>query len=293
MQVAIHLGVHCTDEDSLLKTLLQNRGLLASEGISIPGPGRYRKTVLRESLKLRGIPADTDFRDLLVGSIIDDESAHRMVLSYEDFLCISTRIFENGLLYDQASVRPKSLRGLFPGYGVDFFLAIRNPATFIPAVFRQKSQMILDFAAFLDGVDLDQIRWSDVIMAIAESNPESKITVWCNEDTPLIWPEVVREISGHGAFSDIEGGDNILAQIMQNEGLDRLQTYLASHPPRNELQRRRVLLAFLDKYAIADAVEEELDVPGWTDELVQNLTENYEADLHLIQGLSGVTLISP
>ncbi len=293
MQVAIHLGVHCTDDDSLLKTLLQNRGILANEGISVPGPSRYRKSVLREAQKLRGIPADTDFRDLLVNSIIDDDNAQRMVMSYENFLCVSARIFENGLLYDQASARPKCLRGLFPGYPVEFFLAIRNPATFIPAAFKQKSQLVTDFAKFLDGVDPEKICWSDVILAIRKSNPDCNITVWCNEDTPLIWPAVIQEISGIGAFGVMEGGNNILAQIMKNEGLDRMQTYLANHPPRNEDQRRRVLLAFLDKYAIADAVEEELDVPGWTDELVQSLTENYEADLHVIENINGVKLIAP
>ena len=293
MQVAIHLGVHCTDDDALLKTLLQNRGVLAREGISIPGPGRYRKTVLREAQKLRGIPADADSRDLLIETIIDDDSARRLVLSYEDFLCLPERIFENGLLYDQAGTRPKCLRNLFPGFSVEFFLAIRNPATFIPAAFRAKSQIIADFPAFLDGVDLDQIRWSDVIVSIRDSNPDSPITVWCNEDTPLIWPQVVQEVTGHTGTCTVNGGNNIVAQIMKNEGLDRMLTYLKSHSPRNEAQRRRVLLAFLDKYAIADAVEEELDAPGWTNELVQHLTENYEADLHQIEHMAGVKFIAP
>jgi hypothetical protein len=293
MQVAIHLGAHCTDDDALLKTLLQNRGSLAHEGICVPGPGRYRKTVLREAQKLRGVPADADFRDLLIGSIVDDDSAKRIVLSSENFLCVPSRIFENGLLYDQAGTRPKCLRDLFPGYEVEFFLAVRNPATFIPSAFKQKSQFVADFATFLDGVDVEQIRWSDVILAIRDTNPDSKITVWCNEDTPLIWPQVIKEISTHGPRRLIQGGNNILNQIMENEGLDRMATYLQSHPPRNEAQRRRVLLEFLDKYAIEDAVEEELDVPGWTDDLVQDLTDNYEADLQVIKTTNGVNLIAP
>jgi len=53
------------------------------------------------------------------------------------------------------------------------------------------------------------------------------------------------------------------------------------------------VLAFLDKYAIEEAVEEELDVPGWTDELVDQLTRNYEVDLIEIERMDGVSFIQP
>ncbi len=292
MQVAIHLGAHCTDEDRLLKTLLANKGALATAGVSVPGPGRYRKTVLREAQKLRGIPADNNVRDLLVETIVDDDSAKRLVLSFDDFLCPASRVFENGILYDQASIRPTNLRKLFPNWPVEFFISIRNPATFIPAVFQHKDQNHTNFSKFLDGVALDEIRWSDVIISIREHNPNCAITVWCNEDTPLIWPEIIQQVSAQSETLCLEGKNNILGSIMKNEGLDRMATYLKSHNPRNEAQRRRIVMAFLDKYAIADAVEEELDVPGWTEDLVRQLTQNYEADLLNIGRINGVKLLS-
>ncbi len=293
MQVAIHLGVHCTDEDRLLKTLLQNKGPLAKECISIPGPGRYRKTIVRAAQKLRGEVASKASQDLLIESIVDDDTSERVVLTFEHFMCVPGRIFENGLLYDKAGFKPRWFRSLFPDLQVEFFLAIRNPATFIPAAYHHKSNNVGDFEAFLDGVDLEQIRWSDVILAIKESNPDSPITVWCNEDTPLIWPEVVREVSGHDPFTKLNGGYNILTTIMKQEGMRRLSAYLSTHPPQTETQRRRVLVAFLDKYALEDAVEEELDVPGWNEDLVIRLTENYEEDLHEISHLPGVNFLSP
>ena len=72
----------------------------------------------------------------------------------------------------------------------------------------------------------------------------------------------------------------------------RLRAYLSSHPPKNEIQRRRVLAAFLDKYALEDAIEEDLDVPGWTPELVEQMTRDYEEDLSEIAELPGVTFIA-
>ncbi len=60
-----------------------------------------------------------------------------------------------------------------------------------------------------------------------------------------------------------------------------------------EGQRRRVIGAFLDKYAIEDEIVEELDLPGWSDELVEQMTEIYEADIDHIADIPGVRMILP
>ena len=292
MQVAFHLGAHCTDEERLLKTLLQNKGVLAENGISVPGPGRYRKTVVRAAQKLRGQEASEDSRDMLIDAIVDDDSAHRVILSFEDFICAPDHIFENAMLYDKAGYMPMWLRNVFAGHPVEIFMAIRNPATFIPAAYRHEDQTARDIMAFLDGANIDQIRWSDVVLSIQESIPDCPVTIWCNEDTPLIWPEVISRIAGTGDGVDLAGAYNIIAPIMKTEGMRRLRAYLSSHPPKNEIQRRRVLAAFLDKYALEDAIEEDLDVPGWTPELVEQMTRDYEEDLSEIAELPGVTFIA-
>ena len=61
----------------------------------------------------------------------------------------------------------------------------------------------------------------------------------------------------------------------------------------NETQRRRVIAAFWDKFVLEDEIEEELDMPGWTEALVDELTELYDEDMSVIQRLPGVTLIEP
>lgn len=292
MQVAIHLGVHCTDEDRALKTLLQNKGILARQGISVPGPGRYRNRLVHLVQKLKGAEADEETQNELLENLVDDDSTGRVVLSHESFICVPGRVFDHGLLYEKAGYKPMWVRNVFAGHEVEFFISIRNPASFVPAVFHHKGQNTKDFARFLNGVDLFDMRWSDVIVAIKETNRDCPITVWCNEDTPLIWPEVMREISGHDQSTRLKGGFNILSRIMKREGLRRLRAYLGTNPPQTEVQRRRILAVFLDKYLIEDAVEEELDVPGWTPELVTKLTEVYEEDLFEIDRLPGVNLIS-
>ena len=100
-------------------------------------------------------------------------------------------------------------------------------------------------------------------------------------------------MSGHDPLTRLKDDFGIMHTIMKPAGLKRMNAYLAANPPQTEVQRRRILAAFLEKFAIEDEVEEELDAPGWTETLVAELTEFYEEDLFEIERLSGVTFLSP
>ena len=88
------------------------------------------------------------------------------------------------------------------------------------------------------------------------------------------------------------GEYDVLQTIMQEDGFARMQSYLESHAPGSEIQRRRVIAAFLDKYALEEEIVEEVDLPGWTPDLVDEITTKYEEDVYEIGRLSGVTLIT-
>ncbi len=53
-----------------------------------------------------------------------------------------------------------------------------------------------------------------------------------------------------------------------------------------------LIAAFLDKFAIEDEIEEELDMPGWTEELVDELSDLYDQDVAMIERIDGVRMIS-
>lgn len=290
MKIAIHLGAHCTDEDQLVKSLLKNEKVLSQEGVLVPKPSRFRPVVRSVLEKLSGQMPGRDAQDVLLAEILDSEDGERLVLSSDQFLANPEYAFRNGALYPNVASRTERTRQLFPDHPVEFFLAVRNPATFVPALHQKLQQG--SFPGFISGLDPDGLIWSDVIRDIREANPDTPITVWCNEDTPLIWPEVMHEITGLEPQVPMMGGFDILSLIMEREGVKRLRAYLASHPPTTEIQRRRVLSAFLDKYAIEDEVEEELDLPGWTPEIVEHLTAVYDDDMIEIARVPGVTLLT-
>lgn len=293
MQVILHTGVHSTDEDRILKCLLRNADTWRHEGVTIPGPSRYRR-LLGESLnKLSNATPDAETREVILDAILDEDPAQvrRLVLSNENFFSVPKLIFQDGLLYKRAEQRLKTFRRIFEQDEVALFMGLRDPATFLPAVLAATPHD--DFARFMNGVDPMQFRWSDLIRRLRADLPEMPLTLWSNEDTPLIWGEVIRRMAGVELSRKITGAFDIFSQIISPEGMKRFRAFLKENPVMTEAQKRRVMMAFLDKYAMAEAIEEELDLEGWDAAYVDMLTEIYEEDLEEIAGIEGVQFITP
>lgn len=291
MQIAFHIGANCTDDDRILKSLLKNAGPLAEDGVTVPGPGRYRRLIRETIQNLNGMPPAPNTRAVLLDAIVDDKETERLVLSNANFICIANRIFDEGVFYQQAEAKLHALHALFPDDEIELFLSLRNPATFLPVVFAESKAASTD--AYLKGVHPTQIRWSDLVRRIQGTFPMTKLTVWCNEDTPLIWAEILREIAGVGPEQRITGGFDLLASIMSPEGMNRFLNYLRSHPPKNDMQKRRVIAAFLDKYVDEDKIEETVEWPGMTDDMVEELSQIYENDVAFIEQIPGVNFLAP
>ena len=293
MQVILHTGVHCTDEERLIKCLLRNGDLFSKSGIAVPGPSRYRN-LLRDTLgKMNETPLSRDAREVLLDAILDEDTDNvdRLLLSNSSFFAFPQFVLRRGRVYANAVERLENISRIFDQDQIEMFLSVRNPATFLPALFALSKTD--DFEEFLSGLDPFEFRWSDFIAELRQAVPEIPITVWANEDTPLIWGQVIREIANIEPGQKITGAFDIFSEIISDEGMRRFRTYLKEHPVMTEIQRRRVMVAFLDKFAIEDKVEEELDIPGWTEETINWLTEKYEDDIDVMGRIHGVTLISP
>ncbi|THH38085.1 hypothetical protein E4Z66_00460 [Aliishimia ponticola] len=291
MHIVLHTGAHFTEEERLMKCLLRNKEDFSRRGVAVPGPGRYRR-LLRETFgALKETEPTEDAREVLLDAILDQENAERVILSNAHFFGAPRSSVNNGQLYPKAIERLQSLVTLFPDDRIEMFMAMRNPATFLPAAFDRSPKEYI--AGFLGGVLPEEILWSDFFMMVREEFPQIQITTWCNEDAPLLWAQIIREMAGLEPGQKIIGGFDLLSSIMSREGMQRFRAYLKSHPTMNEMQKRRVMAAFLDKFAIDEAIEEELDLPGWTEELVERMTTVYDDDMLEVQRIPGVTLIMP
>lgn len=303
MQINFHAGVHGAEEDRLFKTLLRNNSLLLAHDTLVPGPSRYR-ALLQDSLAALGgsgqAPAP-GARDVLIDAIIDEDSgaAHiepeRLILSNANLLGLQRYGLREGEIYRSAPERIALLGQLFAGDRLEIWMGLRNPALWIPDLVRAQKSAVPDLArdTVLGGRDPAAIRWSDFLKQIRAAAPEVALTVWATEDTPLLWGHLIREISGLPPLTQIKGAFDMLSQVMHPDGMKRFRAYLGEHEDMNEMQRRRVMAAFLGKYALEDALEDEIDVPGWHDALIEEITDRYFDDLDRIAHIPGVTLITP
>ncbi len=291
MQVILHAGAHMTDEDRLLDCLSADRELLARNGTHVPNPSSYRK-LMRNLLHSTQITGETiTAREQVLNAIVTDDMPERIVLSNASFFGTPKMAASGGELYSAADTRLLHFQKIFPSDQLELFLAIRNPASFLPAIF---STIEFDsMADYLRDADPRSVRWSDLISRIRSAFPDLHLTIWCNEDTPLIWSEILREMGGLDPTVTLKEEFSLMTEIMSASGMQRFYAYLDSHPGMTESQKRRVIAAFLDKFADESAIEEELDVPGWTEDLIEEMTELYDEDVLTIQRIPGVKLITP
>ena len=289
MRIVYHLGAHCTDEERLVRCLLKNRGLLAEQAIVVPSPTRYRKLLRDTAVQLKGATASVETQALVLEQIMDEDAADRLILSWDSFLSFPQWVLR-GTMYAFAGERIRAFTRIFPQIEAEFHLAIRNPATFLPALFEK--QKAKTYQEFMESADPLQLRWSDVITQIVTMNPGVPLVIWADEDTPLIWPEVLQAVSGHDDATELEDTDELLAGIMSPDGLARMRNYVTTHPPASILQRRRIVSAFLDKFALADRIQMEFEMPGWTDDMVAAMTATYHEDIERIRAIPGISFIS-
>ncbi len=289
MQVIFHAGAHGTEADRLIKSLLRNREALLREATLIPAPGRYRSELNNRIDSARTSPPAQHAIESLASTIREGQDANRVVLSNTNFLGFPGHSIQNNALYPDAEDRLLAIKSLFPTANLELYLSIRSPIGFIPALAEAAHHSRR--SAILNDTDYTLLSWADLLIRIRGALPDMPITVWCHEDSPLIWSEVIRRLAGLDLEAPIKGGFDILSSIMSQEGMKRLRAYLAKHPDMTEAYKRKVIVAFLDKYAQDEELEEELTLPSNDPLFSDEVEEIYDEDVARIAQIPGVTLI--
>lgn len=292
MQIVYHIGMHQTDGDRLVRSLLKNRDSLARRGVMVPGPGRYRK-ILRDAVnKLRGEEASAETQKVILEAISDIEAPERLILSNESFICLPDRVLDDGRLYARA-FKTTWLRNLFPEAQTTFAMGLRDPATLLPALFRARKDANLDFDDYLLGVEPFELRWSDVVETILSQNPGTEVVAWCNEDTPLIWPAILADLAGVDEDVPLAGAFDILKQIVDEAGQAALEALAEDGAAANTAEVRAAMVDIAERHLHAPAVEEVIDLPGWGADTMAALGAAYDRDVARLRDMDRVRFLYP
>ncbi|SMO66928.1 hypothetical protein [Paracoccus laeviglucosivorans] len=290
MQVVFHCGVHGTDLYRMVKTLTQNRDWLTEHGIEAPTPDKHRE-VFKDALKaLDGDVATPEMEQVMLDAILESDDPSRIIFSTPTFLGKATRAVSADGLYAAAGEKMAALANLFPSAEAEFFIALKNPATLIPFIVGQDGG---SYEQIMSGTPPESLRWGPAIRAIQAAIPDHRLVVWCHEDTSLIWPEVVRRIATMPSDVPLKAGLQVLGDILQPEGIHMIRAEMAKQDRLTVESRRAIFSAALAQHALPDQMEIEVTLPGWTQELVDHISDLYDEDVAQIAALPGIEFITP
>lgn len=290
MQMVFHLGVHGTDGDRLLKTLLNNRSALLRNHTEVVPPARHRGLFEEAMMALNGGPATAEMQQIMLDAMLDSEAPHRVLMSSPTLLGAPTRAVGSEGLYPQIGARAVALANLFPDAQAEFFVAIRNPAVLLSKLMHLN---VGDYGTLMQGCQPGELRWRDAIRRLVNATQGRRVVVWCHEDVPMIWPELVRLIGDMAPDMPLSGGLLYMHELLGDAGLARLREAMAGRDQISIAQRREIHAQILASHIRPGATDEDITLPGWTQATVDEVTGIYRSDVAEIAVLPGVEFILP
>jgi len=187
---------------------VKNKTALVQKQVALPHPRKYRN-VIRENLQAMAKGARPDMSgEELLADILGDSDAERMILTNANFICVPNRIFEGGDFYALAVEKLQAFGALFQGHEIELSICMRDPETFIPAAYSKSHGR--SFQRFMAGAAPSVVQWSGLIHRMHTVLPKAKITAWCNEDTPFVWPKILSHLIGLDAEEPINAGYDLI-----------------------------------------------------------------------------------
>ena len=288
MEIVYHVGAYGSGMGQIIRALLRNRDELWKAGVEIPSPGRYRGVFNEAVVALKGGAASPDMQEMLLDAVMHSDHAKRVVLSQPGFIGLPRRAITPNGLYPFAHRRLAGLSNLFPDSSVEFFVAVLHPA-------RQVQELVTmhkgDYSAVMAGVDPFNLRWAPLFRRLVDALPGRSIVGWAQEDLPFTWPEVLRRMAGVPATTPLQDEDAILAELLTAEPLAALKAQIAAQPDLS-ISARRDLVEEALAAAEPDAIETDIQLPGWSQDLIDELSEIYADDQAEIAALTGVEFIA-
>ena len=291
MKMAFHIGVHGTDDNRLLRSLKMNSQALLNEGTEVVPSERYRDILDQALMQLQGGTATREMELLLLDSLLETEAPERAVLSSYGFMGAIGRIVGAPGLYWQMGTRAARIVNLFPNHDVEIFAAIRNPAALISDMLPRMSGG--NYENFMQGNAPETLRWIQPAQQLVQAMQGRRVVMWCHEDAPLIWPEIIRLIADLDPETTLKGSMLYMDELLEPQIAQQLRETLGAQDSLSISGRRAICGRFLDEHTTEDKLDQEITIPGWTQELVDQMTENYYRDVGEIAALPGVEFIMP
>lgn len=198
--VALHIGVHKTATSHLQRSLEKAADGLVANGVRYYGPDHFRLPG-RSLSALFGLKRNARHRRAPVDQLmLLRKGATRLVLSEENFIgALNTpRRQVATLRYPKAGPRISALSQALDCGGLDVFMAVRHPATYLNSAYGQMLMggRVMPFAQFQQLNPVAGVNWLDLVMRIRRAPGVNRLTVWRYEDYADVFRQIVTGLVG-------------------------------------------------------------------------------------------------
>ena len=289
MQVIIHAGAAFADEGHILSSLVANRQMLAEMKTAPMGPRMSRQFVKIMSDALIHGTSIEETRDSLAPLFPQDVNLERVILSSDKFFGPRRTALQHGQIYPFAGRRAAFTETLLEGARLELFIGLVNPGIFIPKTLMSIHED--NRRDILASTDLSCLSWLSMIEDLRELAPQFKLTVWENENLPLIWGDIIRAMTGLPIETLLPDEYSFLSSLLTDAGQRQVQEILGRRTPLDLQGQREELAQVLEDQARPEQVEEELDLPGWNTDIFDAFTELYAQDMAAIRTMSDIRVL--
>ena len=291
MQIVYHMRVHGTEDDRMVKTLLNNRDWLHQNQTEVLTPNRLRGIFDEALAALQGGSATPAMEQIMLDAMLESDHPERVVCSMPGFVGAMSKALAPEGLYPGAPARMAAMANLFPSSETEFFLALKNPVTLIQDLMTLSPTRNYD--QLMQGIDLNKQRWAPTVRRMVQAVQGRRLVLWRYEDSPLIWPEIVRLIAQMPPDAPLKDGLSFVHDLISDAGRASLAKAMSERDQLSIAARRDLCIQHLMAHALPARIEDEVTLPGWTQQLVDEMTRRYHADIAEIAVLPGVEFLLP
>lgn len=292
VRVTFLIGLHFTAMKYLPLSIAADKKVMAQSGLRALGFRQARGVFNAMLTKLDGLPPIRAEQDEVLQNLMGTSPCTHLLLDDERWASPLNDAFSGPFLYPKIGKVMGPISELLSPTQMSIHLSLLNPAVFLQECLTSDTAT-RTLSKFLNSVDPRQLSWRDTVDALRAACPEVPLTLWADEDAPLIWPRVLRNIYGMDKNTPINGGLVPTNQFLSPEGQSRLQAFLNKHTPDTEEKFEQVISVFLDKYGDPNAMTPECNIPGWGADEIEAISERYEEDLAYFAELDGIDFITP
>ena len=293
MDILLHAGAHPTDNDTLMVSMNNNKPALDRCQVAVPDPVLYRRSLRQAMRQIEGAQFTDELRDMLYDSICGDQPPDTlaMVLSVPMLFAPPAQTVAQGVFFPQAVEKMRSAVEVFKNDRIKLFFAIRNPTTYLAALMKTCDSNNL--SAVTGGSAPETLRWSELFLRLQAHFMDMELTVWCYEDSPFVWQDVIRAVGQVPPNIAIKDTYRLYLHLLNDVGQARFVAYMHKNTNLSAEKKREVMFAFAEKFGRPEIMDQDVSITGLAQEEVAFLTDLYEDDLAKITEIPNVRLIFP